>query len=474
MNPVFKTIAAVLPSACMAEVSVGLPNIVVFIADDAGLDFGCYGNSGIKTPRIDALAGEGLRFDQAFVTTPQCSPCRTSILSGRYAHSIGTEDLHVPLPDGVPLVPSFLREKGYYTGMMLKSHLGPHGSRQFDWYDEGERLHTQGQWNDLVLANTRTFLDQAGSRPFLLWVGFKDPHRPYDNPLNKAPEVHGPEQVKVPSYLADTPETRSELALYYDAIHRMDGHIGLIVDELKQRGLYEHTLIVFFSDNGMPFPRAKGTLYDSGIQTPMIMTFPGRIRPGTVCPHLVSTIDLAPTFLRLAGLEPPQNMMGVDLRPLFDEPTIPVRDEIFAERNWHDTDAHMRCVRTSEYKLIFNGYPLARFPITGDQWQSPSWDDLRARHRIGRLTDAQAGLFLFPRPQFELYDIKQDPDEIHNLAGAPDYADRLEALYGQMQTWMVASDDYPPHKKRRMDLMDRETGFFFGIGEKRREYSEHY
>ena len=220
------------------------PNVLIFVADDAGWsDFGVYGNEAITTPNVDRLAATGLRVEYAFLTTPQCSPSRISILSGKYPHATGAEDLHMPLPDGEVLLPTLLKEQGYFTGHMRKTHYGPNGERQFDWYSQ-------------AVDDFPRFLEATGDQPFFLWVGFRDPHRGCQDGAFDPP--HDPTDVIVPPFLADTPETRADLALYYDEIARMDRDIGHFMDTLDARGLRENTLVIFLSDNGMPFPAAKG------------------------------------------------------------------------------------------------------------------------------------------------------------------------------------------------------------------------
>jgi N-sulfoglucosamine sulfohydrolase len=204
------------------------------------------------------LAQSGLRVEYAFGTSPSCSPSRISILTGKYPHSTGAEDLHTPLPETERMLPSYLKSQGYFTGHMAKTHYGPNGERQFQWYSPETAEAFPG------------FLDSAGTRPFFLWVGLHEPHRPYQPGAVANP--HSPAQVAVPPHLVDTPETRVDLALYYDATARMDGAIGRMLTELDRRGLRDKTLVVFLSDNGAPFPREKGTLYDSGTRTPLIFS----------------------------------------------------------------------------------------------------------------------------------------------------------------------------------------------------------
>lgn len=427
------------------------PNVVVFLADDLGWrDTGAYGNHGIRTPSIDRLARSGLRVVYAFGTSPQCSPSRTSMLSGKYPHATLTEDLHTPLPDNERILPSYLRDLGYFTGDMAKTHYGPNGERQFQWYSPE------------TATAFPTFLDSAGTRPFFLWVGFHEPHRPYR--AETVPHPHSPARVTVPPYLADTPETRADLALYYDAIGHMDGAIGEMMAELDRRHLTDHTLVIFLSDNGPPFPREKSTLYDPGTRTPLILSWHGRIPAGTTYDRgLVSTVDLTPTILELAGGKPPEGMQGRSFAELVTAPsTYAGREYVFSERNWHDCDEHQRAVRTSRYKLIrtdaYTDLPLC---TAADIGASPSFLALRALAKAGRLTAAQRRLFEVPRARLELYDLKADPWELHNVADQPAYAKEVRQLAGVLQQWMEQSGDFPAAYRVRDDNTDRVTGVQF-------------
>jgi len=440
------------------------PNILVFIADDAGMDFGCYGNPGIKTPNIDQLAADGMRFDNMFLTTSQCSPSRTSMLSGMFPHTIGTEDLHNPLPDSVKIVPGYLSEAGYYTGVMLKTHIGKAGEAQFDWYDKGFWPdYVQGRWFDKALGNFQTFLDNAEDKPFFMWMGFVDPHRAYGEreevPENRAPKVNDPAKTVVPPYLVDDPATREDLALYYDEITRMDSQIGEFMAELEKRDLAENTIVIFLSDNGFPFPRGKATVYDSGIKTPFVVKWPGKVKQGSSYGGLGSTIDLAPTLLEMAGIEKPGQMYGKSFVPQLQNPSLPGRDLVFGERNWHNTDEHIRCVRSENYKLIVNAYIELPPGLTGDYYKSPAWHSLRDGHTAGTLKDHQKQLFQAPRHKVELYDVKNDPHELVNLADSSAHLKEAEPLVKALKKWMDETNDYPPNQRRRMDDIDRISAF---------------
>jgi N-sulfoglucosamine sulfohydrolase len=440
------------PAAGSQEAGPSRPNILVFVGDDLGWrDTRPYGNPAVRTPSVERLARSGLRVQLAFGTSPQCSPSRISILSGLYSHATRTEDLHTPLPDGVRLLPSFLRDEGYFTGHMAKTHYGPSAERQFQWYSAKTAEALPG------------FLDSAGTRPFFLWVGFHEPHRPYPKGSG-ASDAHSPSRVVVPPHLVDTPDTRTDLARYYDAIARMDQAIGGMMAELQRRRLDRSTLVVFLSDNGAPFPREKGTLYDSGTRTPLILSWPGVIPAGAVYEEgLVSTVDLAPTLLDLVGIERPGAMQGRSFRGLLTSPgTYPGREHVFTERNWHDCDEHQRAVRTSRFKLIrtdaYTGVPLC---TAADIGGSASFLALRARVKAGRLTRAQRRLFETPRPRLELYDLAADPWELTNLADNPAYAAQVRELAAVLQQWIERTDDFPAWYRTRDDNTDRVTGVPF-------------
>jgi arylsulfatase A-like enzyme len=371
------------------------------------------------------------------------------MLTGRYAHATRTEDLHTPLPEGVRILPSYLKDQGYFTGSMLKTHYGPNGQRQFDWYS--------ARTADALPA----FLDSAGTRPFFLWVGFHE-HRPFGKGAVSRP--HPPARVALTPYLADTPETRADLALYYDANARMDGEIGRMLAELERRNLRENTVVMFLSDDGAPFAREKGTLYDGGTRTPLIVSWPAVIRPETRYDGgLVSLVDLTPTVIELAGGNPPSEMQGSSFRELLTSPgTHRGRAYVFSERNWHDCDEHQRAVRSRRFKLIrTDAYTELPLCTAADIAASPSFRSLRARAEAHRLTPAQRRLFESPRARLELYDLDRDPWELHNVAADPRYAKQVSELAGALQEWIERSDDFPAAYRVRDDNTDRITGIPF-------------
>jgi arylsulfatase A-like enzyme len=434
------------------------PNIIVFIADDAGMDFGCYGNLSIKTPHIDRLAAQGVKFNKAFLTSPQSSPSRTSMMTGMFAHTIGTEDLHTPLSAGIRMMPSYFREGGYYTGSMLKTHWGEEGDKQFNQMIPGGYLPNQGDLTEETYANYARFIDESKEQPFFLWVGFADPHRPYNREV--CPQRNSPEEVLVPPYLIDGPDTRRDLADYYNEITRMDRNIGKMLSILEQKGKINNTIIVFLSDNGMPFPRAKGSLYDSGIQTPLIFVWDRVIKPGKVHENgLVCSIDLLPTLLSLAGITPPEDIYGESFHELALDPTRRGRDYIYAERNWHNTDEYIRCIRSEKYKLIYNAYYELPHGTAADLSSSPSWYELKKWQKEGKLIGNQKQLFIAPRSMIELYDLENDPFELDNIADIPQHIPEGRKLARLLVQWQKDTDDHPFWKRKRADTNDRISGF---------------
>lgn len=441
------------------------PNVVLIIADDlAWDDSGAYGNGKVRTPNIDRLAREGLKFTRAFVTISSCSPSRASLITGRYPHNTDAEQLHWPLPAAQVTFVEKLKAAGYWTAASGKWHLGDHVRDRFDLVDDpGEAGFQTDPQTGRMLAKDDSgaagWIPVIGRRPpdkpFFLWLAALDPHRDYV--ANIIPQPHRPAEVVVPPYLPDAPEVRRELALYYDEIARLDGYVGRVVAELERQGVAENTLILFMTDNGRPFPRAKTTLYDSGIKTPLIARWPQVIRRGGVANGLVSSVDIAPTILQLAGVPIPPTVEGRSFAATLTNPRAATRDAIYAEKNWHDYEDRARAVRTVRYKYIRNDYPDLPLTTSADSGRSPTMDALRRRRDAGMLTPAQSRIFQTPRPAEELYDVVADPHELKNLAADARYAPTLARLREKLVQWgRQTNDGMPPC--RTPDEFDRETG----------------
>ena len=421
-----------------------VPNVILFIADDMAVeDCGAYGHPRIRTPNIDALARSGMKFTNAFLTTSSCSPSRCSILTGRYPHSTGGHQLHLPLPLSQVTMSERLGAAGYHTAAAGKWHLGKAAKTKFDVVRP--KINT---W-------VQTLKDRPRDKPFFMWFAFVDPHRPYRP--GAIPVPHKAQDAVVPPFLPDVPETRKDLALYYDEIARMDGVIGRVLAELDAQGETDNTLVLFLSDNGRPFPRCKTTLYDSGIKTPLLVRMPGVITPGSVCHSIVSSVDLAPTILDLCGVRRPKTFQGRSFVPLLTRPSTTIRRYAYAEHNWHDFDDHGRSVHSVRFNYIRNYYTDIPGTPPADAIRSITFQAMIRLRDAGGLSDHQKGCFVRPRPSEELYDLENDPFELQNLAGVRKYEAVLRQMREALGAWETETEDVVP-KQRRPDEFDRETG----------------
>ncbi|GMV92164.1 MAG: putative sulfatase [Candidatus Hydrogenedentota bacterium] len=406
------------------------PNIVFLFSDDHSVpDLGCYGNDTIRTPNLDALAAAGMRFDRAYVTSPQCSPSRASILTGRSPHAVGASRLHVNAYPDAASIPTLLKEAGYFTGAFRKVYQGVI-QRQFDFYGG----------NKVPFA--KFFEERPKDKPFFLWFGSTDPHRDYEPGAVDPP--HDPESVKVPPHLPDTPEVRRDIALYYDEIGRFDRECGELLALLDEHGLADNTLVVMSGDNGRPFPRAKATVYEPGIHVPLLARWPGRIEAGRSTNTLVSLMDLAATWLDVAGATIPDAMESVSLVPLLRGDVDRVHEYVFCERNWHDNWDPIRSVVGERYKLIQNYRPEVGHLNSLDLLRSPSFESIRLLAESGELKEPHTWYLNDSKPRVEFYDLESDPGEWHNLAGDPGQADRIAAMQQALGKWMNATHDFLP------------------------------
>ncbi|MEZ5365044.1 MAG: sulfatase [Bryobacterales bacterium] len=416
------------------------PNILVFIADDQGEgDLSILGHPTLETPNMDRIGAEGMVFANAFLTISSCSPSRSSILTGRYPHQTHAEDLHMPLPPDQYTLARNLRGAGYYSMAVGKWHLGEDERKNWDHIAEcpGKQTAEKG------LAALR---GRPKDKPFFLWLASTDPHRPFDSDAIANP--HKPEDAVVPPYLPDNPLIREDIAHYYDEVTRFDQHVGLILGELEAQGVLDETFIVFLSDNGMPFPRAKTTLYDSGIHTPFLARYPPLIPKGKLQTGLFSVVDLAPTLLEVAGVKT-DTPEGSSRLAMFRDATAPGREAIYAEANWHDFEQFTRAVRTERYLLIRNYYWWKPLWNSVDSVNSITWQGFLQALRADALTPAQRFLLEEPRPFEELYDLQTDPVSLRNVAGQERYSEAHNQMRVLLDNWRVETADHMPAEPRK-------------------------
>ncbi len=444
------------------------PNFVILIADDISHDdIGCYGSPNGRTPRIDALAAEGLRFTNAYLTTSSCSPSRSSINTGRYPHNNGeAAELHRPIAWHLPSIAGLLRDAGYHTALAGKNHMSwkpaPEGETAptAPWDKE---YSPKVEGNSGGHGNWKTALEESpADQPFFLWLAALDAHRAWDGDKEWDEAAYGPKHdpanVILPPALVDTPETREDMASYLNEVTRYDHFVGRVVDWLKEKGKFDNTLIVVLADNGRPFPRAKTRLIDDGMKTYFVVSGPGITSPGGVSDSLVSVIDIAPTFAELAGIEKSPTFQGRSLTPVLADPTASIRPFAFSEHNWHDYEALGRGVRDGRWLFIRNFRPQLALQGPADSVASPSFQALRAaRDSSEPLPPIQADIFQAPRAEVELYDTLADPHQVSNLAGDPAHAGIEKRLSEVLEKWMDETGDSVPDEISP-DTFDRETG----------------
>ncbi len=450
--------------------SASPPNLVLIIADDMNWnDCGAYGHPAIRTPNIDGLAHDGLRFKHAWLTTNSCSPSRSSILTGKYPHNTGAEQLHWPLPVGSETFAQKLKANGYYTAAAGKWHLGEEVRDHFDRIYEASKAGfvlpagRDGKSEKMVAAQPsgcedweNAIEDRPRDKPFFLWLAALDPHRAYTAGTIDPP--HKTEDVIVPPHLPDTPEVREDLRLYYDEIGRLDSYVGKVIQKLESQGVSDNTVVLFISDNGRPFPRDKTSLYDGGIRTPWIAKWPKQIAAGETTDALVSSVDIASTFLELtigSGKLLPGD--GKSFADVLADSKKGHREFAFAEDHWHDYEDHARCVVTPQYKLIRNDYVDLPATPSADAGRGLTWQAMLKLEAAGKLPAHQRSCFISPRAPWELYDLQRDPGELHNCVEDPAYASVREKLTNALSQWSVATGDFLP-SKRTPDEFDRITG----------------
>lgn len=409
------------------------PNIVFLLSDDQSRpDMGCYGNPAIHTPNLDQLAAEGMRFNRAYVTASSCSPSRGSIFTGRSPHATGSSKLHVwVLPEIANLLDT-LKEHGYYIGGYRKLHQDNYENR-FDFFGD----------DDVPLS--RFFEERPKEKPFFLWFGSDEPHRPYGPGRFDPP--HDPAEVIVPDFLPDTPEVRQDIAWYYDQMGVFDNDCGIILDMIEKHGLTDNTMVVVGSDNGMPFARAKATVYEAGMNVPLLVKWPGKTEPGRVTDELVSYMDLMPTWLEAAGIESPDYIEGRSIVSLLKGEDYTSTDYIYGGRNWHDNWVPARTVIGKRYKLIQNYRPSVGYLPSLDIQESPSYRVITEMKERGRLSGHLTWYENTETPQQELYDLENDPGEWNNLAGDPAHAEILDELESALSEWIDNTRDFLPPPK---------------------------
>ncbi|WOO43304.1 sulfatase [Rubellicoccus peritrichatus] len=452
---------------CSLQALKAKPNVVLILADDMSPTLSLLGTPGIETPNIDALATQGVYFENAFAASASCSPSRTAILTGMWPHSNGNwRNVHTPrldLPDkafskqtdirdkvgignNVPTLPELMQANGYFTAITQKLHLSPAWRYPFD-------ARNPVQSNPVQFHSAiSSFIQKSGEKPFFIMANVAAPHRPYRTHLKQNPgqELPAADTIEVPPFLPDLPGVRRDMQEYYACVEIADACAGAILEALEDSGELDNTLVIFTSDQGMPIHHAKASAYPAGIQIPLVIAGPG-VKGGREVGLPVSQVDYAPTILNYCKISVPANMQGQSLMPVLDGgDSLPGREYVFAEHNSHGPDPReffpQRVVTDGTWYYILNLDPRKPQRLPDDLrgvevWGNYAYADILAAQD----THAEQALFLTqfdsPRAREHLYRLDQDPWGVDDLVGDSMVSSQLRKLREVMENWRRETND---------------------------------
>jgi N-sulfoglucosamine sulfohydrolase len=432
------------------------PNILFAFADDWGWPHaGSYGDPVVKTPTFDRVAQEGVLFRYAYVSSPSCTPSRSALLTGQWHWRLEESgNLWSTLNKKYPVYPDLLGDNGYHVGYERKGW-GP-GKIEVG----GRKTNPAGP----KYGSFKQFMaKRPDGKPFCYWFGSNDPHRGYKKGSGKASGMPL-DKIKLPAFYPDLPEIRSDIADYYFEVQRFDREVGAMLKLLEDAGELDNTIVVISGDHGMPFPRCKSTCYEWGARVPLAIRWPKGIKGGREITDLVSLTDLAPTFLEAAGVAIPKQMTGVSLRPQLvssKSGKITNRPHVLFGKERHVPSQEkpnsggypIRAIRTDDFLYIHNFKPdrwPAGTPNDGKAWKKGSWygdvDPGPTKNAlVSRRNDPKFKKYFdwsFAKvPSEQLFDVKSDPDNIHNLAADPSHAAIKKKLFETLMAELKATAD---------------------------------
>ncbi|MFT5300872.1 MAG: arylsulfatase A-like enzyme [Mariniblastus sp.] len=475
MKPFFVTLAGLLSFLCSANSFAShpdsarpaadiRPNIIWISAEDISAHFGCYGDPNAITPNIDGLAQQGVKFTNAFTTAGVCAPCRSAIITGVYQTTLGTHHMRckAAMPDSIKPFPAYLRQAGYFcTNNSKQDYQFKTGT---DVWDES---NSKAHWKHRP----------DPSQPFFAVFNFTGCHESGIANQSKYESVtenltddqrQDPAALSLPPYYPDTPVVREDWKRNYELITAMDAWAGQLIKELKEEGVYDNTIIMFWSDHGVGLPRAKRWLYDSGTKIPLVVRIPksldpdGQANPGRVDDRLVSSLDFAATVLDLAGVEIPKHMQG---QAFLGSKRPQPRDFVYGARDRMDERYDIiRSVRDKRFRYIRNYEPFkAYYQYMNTPEKGATMQELRRVHAAGELNPA-ATLFMADRkPPEELYDLENDPHEIVNLAAIPEHNATLGRLRAAHLEWVVETRDLGLFPESEIERREKATASRYEI-----------
>jgi len=418
----------------LAPLEAAKPNLVFIIADDCTFrDIGCYGGQA-KTPHIDRLANQGMRFTRCFQAAPMCSPTRHNIYTGLYPVKSGAWPNHTRAYPHVKSIVHYLRPLGYRVTQTGKTHINPREVFPFENFGGGK--NPDMNYIDRLFAETA-----KGGKPFCLFACSNEPHSPWNKGDASA---YPPDEVKLPPYIVDTPRVRSDFSKYLAEITYFDSQVGEILALLDKHKLVDNTLVMVVSEQGNAFPFAKWTCYDHGLQSAMVVRWPGRVKPGAVSDAMVEYVDVAPTFIDTAGGKPVAGLDGKSFLPVLVGEAKRHKEHVFGIMTTrginNGTDAFaIRSVRGERYKLILNLNHESQF--TNACTKMPLFQSMIAKANGGDRLAKRLVYAYQHRPAVELFDLKADPLEMNNIASQAGSELHIKRLRGKLEAWMEAQGD---------------------------------
>lgn len=435
------------------------PNIIWLMAEDMSIDLECYGMKGVKTPNLNKMANEGVRFDNCFVTNPICSPSRSAMLTGTHQVKINAHhhrsNRDVPLDQNYKPFTYWLREAGYTA---ILGHHGVMGKgRKIDANFKHEPL---GPWDGKskfgIFDKYDTF--EKEDQPFFAQIQLKASHRGdwWDEVREKSKHPVDPNKVVLPKFMADDPIIRLDWAKYLDQIEYLDNEVGMIFKELEDKGMADNTVIIFIGDNGRCNIRGKGYLQDPGLHIPLIVYYPKGLQGGQIRKDVVSATDITATILDFAQIKVPDYMTG---SPIFDKSFN--RQYVYAARDlWDEVEEKSRAVTSGKWKYIRNDRPEVPFDAHQAylEFYRPAVHVMRRLNNSGELNEYEKIFFQPNKQPEELYDLEADPQELHNLVTNPKYARILKELRHKTVVYdkemEPVSNTYHPVYATAVDLLE--------------------
>ncbi len=430
MKQLILSVTAVLLLASPLAVSARQPDIVLVMADDLEWnDMGCYGNPDVKTPHLDKLASQGMRFTHSFTATAMCAPTRQQLYTGIFPVRNGAYPNHSQVKPGTKSMVHHLRKLGYRVALCGKAHFGPRASFPFE---------------KIKPADIKEFITRDQSQPYCLVYTSHSPHQPWKE---GDASVYKPGKLTLKPYQVDTPLQRKALARYYAEVTDFDREAGEVMQAVENAGDPQNTIFMATSEQGPQFPHGKWTCYDTGLRTALIVRWPARVKPGSTTAAMVQYVDVLPTLLEAAGGKPLKNLDGRSFLNVLTGESQQHNDYVYGVHTTrgiiHGSKCYpVRSIRSRTHKLILNLNHTTTFENTlthntdaGGYWQS--WvEKAKTDPAAAKLVNAYQH-----RPAVELYDVTADPYELKNLAGDPSLADIQQKLHEKLEAWMKQQGD---------------------------------